>query len=355
MRGMPTSVLPQSLAWCLTAISATACASTSIAAHRLWKSRADLRARLLRRDRSLARSLALVDMAEELAGLGRWRATPDGRPEWSKGMCHITGFPVGMTPDFETQCEMMPDGGATFYSALERHKRDRNPFAFEFEATRFDGEDRTLRVIVRNEFDDAGKLVEWQGVALDVTDSNRRLEELESERAQALERAAESRRLAETDPLTGLANRRRAMAEADRAAVAATRDGSPLALVLFDIDHFKAVNDCFGHPVGDAVLARVAEIARDALRPGEMVGRIGGEEFLCVLPAANLAVARNCAERLRRAIAEQSGSDDLPAVTVSAGYAAWRKGDSTLSLFARADAALYQAKSSGRDCVRRAA
>ena len=352
---MPTPVLPLTLAWCLTVILAAAWVFTSVVALRLRAARTDLRARLLRRDRSLARSLALVDMAEELAGLGRWRATPQGKPEWSRGMCRITGFPAGMTPDFETQCEMMPDGGATFYGAMARHKDDRAPFAFEFAATRFDGEDRTLRVIVRNEFDEGGKLIEWQGVALDVTDSKLRLEVLESERAAALHRAAESRRLAETDPLTGLANRRQAMAEADHAALAATRDGAPLALVLFDIDHFKAVNDSFGHPVGDAVLARVAEIARDALRPGEMVGRIGGEEFLCVLPAANLAVARNCAERLRRMIAQRSGSADGPAVTVSVGYAAWRAGDTTLSLFARADAALYEAKSAGRDCVRRAA
>jgi diguanylate cyclase (GGDEF)-like protein len=353
---MPEWGLTHILAWSMAALCAAGWCAASVTGYRLRRLRNNLRARLARRDRSLARSLALVDMAEELAALGRWRATPQGVPEWSNGMCRITGFPPGMTPDFETQCEMMPDGGATFYGALERHKRDRAPFAFEFAATRFDGEERTLRVIVRNEFDEAtGKLLEWQGIALDVTDSQRRLQALASERSEALARAAEARHLAETDPLTGLANRRRAMAEADRAALAAARDGAPMALVLFDIDHFKQVNDCFGHLVGDAVLARVAEIAGASLRPGEMVGRIGGEEFLCVLPGANLVIARTCAERLRKAIATGSGSEDLPAVTVSIGYAAWRLGDSALSLFARADAALYDAKAAGRDCVRRAA
>jgi len=96
----------------------------------LWRENTKLRARLGKRDRSLARSLALVDMAEQLAGLGRWRAARDGTPEWSPGLCRITGFPAGMAPDFATQCEMMPDGGAAFYGALERHKRDREPFAF---------------------------------------------------------------------------------------------------------------------------------------------------------------------------------------------------------------------------------
>jgi diguanylate cyclase (GGDEF)-like protein len=353
---MPTCGLTLSLAWGLSGVLAAACVTLSVAALRVASARNDLRARLSRRDRSLARSLALVDMAEELAELGRWRATPDRAAEWSAGLCRITGFPAGMTPDFETQCEMMPDGGEAFYRALNDHKQDRAPFAFEFAAIRVDGVPRTLRVIVRNEFDDAtGVLAGWQGVALDVTDSRRQIDTLENERSEALARAEESRRLAETDPLTGLANRRCAMAEADRAAVAAMREGAALALVVFDIDHFKSVNDCFGHPVGDAVLARVAEIARDALRSGEMVGRIGGEEFLCILPGANLSAASSCAERLRRAIATRSGSDEFPAVTVSVGYAAWREGDTALSLFARADAALYEAKSAGRDCVRRAA
>lgn len=353
---MPSWGLTHYLAWSLIAVSSAGWLVISAIALHLHRVRDELRARLARRDRSLARSLALVDMAEELAALGRWRATPQGVPEWSRGMCRISGFPPGMTPDFETQCEMMPDGGATFYGALERHKRDRAPFWFEFTAVRVDGEHRTLRVVVRNEFDEqTGRLVEWQGIALDVTDSRRQLDALASERSEALARAEEARRLAETDALTGLANRRRAMAETDRAALAASREGAPLALVLFDIDHFKTVNDCFGHPAGDAVLVRVAAIADASVRPGEMVGRIGGEEFLCVLPGANLAIARSCAERLRKAIAAGSGSDDLPAVTVSVGYAAWRPGDSALSLFARADAALYAAKSAGRDCVRRAA
>ena len=315
-----------------------------------------LRSRLRRRDRSLARSLALVDMAEQLAEFGRWRARPGGSPEWSQGLCRITGFPFGMTPDFETQCEMMPDGGQAFYGALENHKRDRRPFAFEFETRRVDGVIRRLRVIVRNEFDEAtGKLVEWQGVALDVTDSHRRLDALSREKSAALALAKESRLLAETDPLTGLANRRRAMAETDRVVLHATRGGARPVLLLFDIDHFKAVNDRYGHQAGDAVLVRIAELVRGALRTGDLVGRIGGEEFLCVLPNADLALARDCAERLRAIIAVGSGVAGVPPVTISAGYVGWREGDSALSLFARADAALYAAKAAGRDCVRLAA
>ncbi|MGN3973506.1 diguanylate cyclase [Tsuneonella sp. SYSU-LHT278] len=316
----------------------------------------DLGNRLRSRDRSLARSFALVAMAEELAGLGRWRARPDGVPEWSSGLSRITGFPPGMTPDFETLCEMMPDGGAAFYGALEQHKRDSRPFAFEFAARRVDGEMRTLRVVVRNEFDPAtGKLVERQGVALDVTEARRREAELAREKGEAIAAAEEALRLSETDPLTGLANRRRAMAEADRGALAAAQQAEPLVLLIFDIDHFKSVNDRHGHPAGDAVLVKVAEIARRAVRTGDLVARIGGEEFLCILRGADLAVARACADRLRRAVARESGTAGVPPVTVSVGYAGWREGDAALALFARADAALYEAKASGRDCVRRAA
>jgi diguanylate cyclase (GGDEF)-like protein len=334
-------------------VVALAAIAFAIALQRL---NAGLRSRLRRRDRSLARSLALVDMAEQLAEFGRWRAKPDGTPEWSPGLCRLTGFPPGMTPDFDTQCEMMPDGGASFYGALEKHKRESEPFAFEFAATRVDGELRILRVIVRNEFDEAtGRLIERQGVALDVTDSRRRLEDLDRARNEALAAAEEATRLAGTDALTGLANRRRGMAEADQGALAAARDGTPFALVLFDIDHFKSVNDRFGHPVGDAVLMRVAEIARSAMRGGDLVARIGGEEFLCVLRGADLTAARACAARLRAAIARGSAAGGVPAVTVSVGYAGWRRGDSALALFARADAALYDAKNAGRDCIRKAA
>jgi diguanylate cyclase (GGDEF)-like protein len=323
---------------------------------RLVRVNRDLRARLLRRDRSLARSLAFVDMAEQLAEFGRWRARPNGAPEWSQGLCRITGFPAGMTPDFDTQCAMMPDGGRAFFDALEQHKRDRAPFAFEFETFRVDGERRVLRVIVRNDFDEAtGKLVQWEGVAIDVTEDRRRLAALAKERGEALAIAQEATRLAETDPLTGLANRRRTMAEADRAALDAARGGAPLVLLLFDIDHFKSVNDRYGHPAGDATLVRVAELARGALRSPDLVGRIGGEEFLCVLPGADLMQARACAERLRSVVGGHSATPGGPAVTISIGFAEWRRGDSALSLFARADAALYAAKDAGRDCVRRAA
>jgi diguanylate cyclase (GGDEF)-like protein len=125
---------------------------------------------------------------------------------------------------------------------------------------------------------------------------------------------------------------------------------------MFDIDHFKQINDCFGHPIGDAVLRRVAQAARRAMRSEDLVGRIGGEEFLCILPGVDDKLGPVLAERLRHAIAEnRRDSDGLPNATVSLGLAIHRAGDTGETLLARADAALYEAKNAGRNQVRRAA
>lgn len=126
-------------------------------------------------------------------------------------------------------------------------------------------------------------------------------------------------------------------------------------MIAFDIDHFKQVNDRFGHAAGDKVLQRVAEIACGEARASDLVGRIGGEEFVWILPDAGLDVARGAALRLRRAIERGSGNVELPTVTASIGFATWAQGDDTASLLARADAALYAAKGAGRNKVKQAA
>ena len=161
-------------------------------------------------------------------------------------------------------------------------------------------------------------------------------------------------RLALCDPLTGLANRRAfedALAQEVARAAAA---GAPLAVVALDVDHFKRVNDAHGHAVGDAVLAEVAARAHAALRGGDLLARVGGEEFAAILPGASLAQAREAAERIRARIAAAPilAAGASLAVTASLGCASLspddRGGD---SLLARADARLYEAKAAGRDRV----
>jgi diguanylate cyclase (GGDEF)-like protein len=160
---------------------------------------------------------------------------------------------------------------------------------------------------------------------------------------------------AHTDSLTGLANRGRFMELAEVELARAMRYGSPYAVLLLDIDHFKAINDKFGHKSGDAVLQKLAEIMRKTLREVDIIGRIGGEEFAIVLPEAGTATAPKVAERLRQAVAEadMSTGDQVPLrVTVSIGVALPADKSSRFeNILREADAALYEAKNSGRNRV----
>ncbi|NCP22571.1 MAG: diguanylate cyclase [Erythrobacter sp.] len=178
---------------------------------------------------------------------------------------------------------------------------------------------------------------------------------------RALAAAAEARRQLEqkasSDEMTGLSNRRAFMAALDRS-VARSADGrKELAYAIFDIDRFKSINDTYGHAVGDAVIAEVARRALAAFRARDLVGRIGGEEFGVILPAANRTEAMDACARMRAAIEAKPitiGRKAIP-VTVSIGVAQLRVQEDTVSLMARADEALYLAKNGGRNLVRLAA
>jgi diguanylate cyclase (GGDEF)-like protein len=155
--------------------------------------------------------------------------------------------------------------------------------------------------------------------------------------------------------LTGLANRRCALARLDALLQRTRIHGTALSVVMFDIDHFKLVNDGYGHATGDDVLVRVAELSQRFVRADDLVGRLGGEEFVWLLPEVRMEEAARLAERLRRAISDESGEGGLPRVTISVGLAARRGGDSADLILARADEALYAAKQAGRNQVHEAA
>lgn len=159
--------------------------------------------------------------------------------------------------------------------------------------------------------------------------------------------------LATNDPLTLVANRRGLEDHATRVLDLAKRTGSTTAVVMFDVDHFKAINDTHGHDVGDRVLVQVATTLRDAMRVHDGLARVGGEEFVVVLARAGLHEARIAAERMRRAV-ERAGStvQDGLCVTVSAGVASCAAGELDLTTLLRnADDALYAAKRRGRNRV----
>lgn len=177
--------------------------------------------------------------------------------------------------------------------------------------------------------------------------------ELAKKNAELERLYAEVQRLSVIDPLTDVYNRRGFFDLADREVTRAKRYGNPVSVILFDLDHFKKVNDTYGHPVGDIVLAETAARCRKHLRNVDILGRYGGEEFSVLLPETNLDQARIVADRLR-VIASQpidTGETSL-LITISLGLTALDDEKADLQiLLQRADGALYQAKDSGRNQV----
>ncbi len=161
------------------------------------------------------------------------------------------------------------------------------------------------------------------------------------------------RELATTDSLTGALSRRRLLEIAEAELERAARYKHPLSIAMLDLDHFKTVNDTFGHAVGDEALRSVAATIRQALRKQDCVGRYGGEELTVIFPETEANDACAVGERIRAAVASLGLSNqgrDVP-ITISAGVASWRVGESLADTLKRADEALYQAKSSGRNKV----
>jgi len=159
-------------------------------------------------------------------------------------------------------------------------------------------------------------------------------------------------RLAAVDPLTDAYNRRFGLARLREEFSRAVRAENPLGVIMLDLDHFKAVNDTYGHLIGDRVLRATAAACRRVVREGDVLIRYGGEEFLVLLPGAGADDVREVGERIRRAVAETSveDGDQRVGVTVSLGCATYREAtDSVDALVALADAALYKAKEAGRN------
>ena len=158
--------------------------------------------------------------------------------------------------------------------------------------------------------------------------------------------------LANVDVLTFLPNRRKVISELQEEIIRSNRYGTPLSISILDIDHFKKVNDTYGHTTGDETLRTVASRLRDHIRHPHMIGRYGGEEFLIVLPNSELKAAAEQASRLCREIrtTQIETNNNTLLVTVSIGIAQFRiKQENWEGFLHRADEALYQAKNNGRD------
>ena len=312
--------------------------------------------RLAQENNALAQSVSLLELAESLAGVGRWRFDRQTRShQWSPELCALMGVYPPRQPDDALLREVLgPDGGG-LEATLARHGADDEPYMIEFEIVRPDGEHRLLRARARNELASDGEASQVFMVARDVTEEYEQARRLRAEQEMALATARRAQELANTDPLTGLANRRYAMAEIDRAIIVARKARRSISLIVFELDFFKRVNDTYGHIAGDRILAKIARLSQLLVPKGGLAARFGGEEFVILLPDADTHAACEFAEKLRWTIETGSSVEELPAITASIGYASFEASDTSLTLFARADAALYEAKQAGRNQVRMAA
>ena len=161
-------------------------------------------------------------------------------------------------------------------------------------------------------------------------------------------------RIAATDPLTGAFNRREFTALADHEGVRSSRYNHPLSILMLDLDHFKRLNDVYGHAVGDKVLQKFTTLCCDTLRTMDIFGRWGGEEFVVLLPETDAKEAAVIAERLRKIVSQSVlvHDDQKISFTVSIGITQYQSGETTIDApFGRVDAAVYDAKKAGRDRI----
>ncbi len=315
---------------------------------------ARIAARIARhRAQTMNELLRTVRMAESIADLGVWQYNPvTGEQQWSDGMRLLFG--IDHEDEFvagDAETLLFANDIDLIGNIIER-AAERMPFTLHYDIHGYDGKPRSISVQACNLIGECGKVARVVAVVRDVTDQVSRERAMEHSRLAAISEARQARILAETDALTGLANRRRVMMELDRMILDARQMAYPLMLVVFDIDRFKQVNDTYGHPEGDRVLQRVAQIADRQARDGDLVGRVGGEEFIWIVPHAGEPQAKQMAERLRQAIATGSSvGQGGPSVTISIGLAQLKADETSLSLFSRADKALYAAKEGGRNRI----
>ncbi|KAA8981333.1 GGDEF domain-containing protein [Halospina sp. K52047b] len=191
-----------------------------------------------------------------------------------------------------------------------------------------------------------GRLVRLE-IATDITERREMEEALRAERERA-------DALAREDELTGLNNRRAFFEAAEKLLARARRSDQPLSLVQFDLDWFKQINDEHGHEAGDRLLSHIGQLIGNCVREGDVAARIGGEEFVLLLPDTDQEEARTLANRLRQSLSGSSVAcrDATVSVSASFGVSSLIPADDGIDdLMARADRALYRAKRAGRDCV----
>lgn len=242
-----------------------------------------------------------------------------------------------------------PDDRARYDRGVELRDLGGGHFDIEYRILRPNGEVRWVRSRSRPYLGGEGGLV--VGMTEDITERKRHEEQLESHRRELEDAYARLQEAVITDPLTGLKNRRGLQAGLERVEADARRHRTAISVVAADIDHFKLYNDAYGHPAGDNVLVAVSTIIQRSMRPTDLAARVGGEEFLVLLPETEHLGATAAAERIRRAVA-YARWPHRP-VTASFGCSTWHPDQdcSPSTLFAAADKAMYESKHTGRNRV----
>jgi len=309
------------------------------------------RARIARR---LSDEKRLLQLAESAAHFGHWRFDIATQTvSWSPEVFRIYGIDPNIMPSLDGVIRgFHAEDRAGVTAIIERSIELREAFQFNARLVQPGGE--ICHVYSRGEIDHNADDSSFGlfGIIQDITVQVAHEAAIEHARIRAEEAATAATVMAETDQLTGIANRRRTHLVLEQAISVSRRSGGPLSVAVFDVDHFKRVNDTWGHHAGDEVLKRIATDAEGELRNGDIVGRFGGEEFVIVLPDATAQTALLVAERVRIAI-EAGGSN--PCVTISTGVAELARGEAGDALLRRADQALYVAKAEGRNTSRLAA
>jgi len=295
----------------------------------------------------LQRSQELMTAAIEGGNLGVWDWDfQTGECKKSEQLLATLGYTTN-APDVPSKItafldRIHPDDQASFHSALDAHLKGKTPrLQCEFRFPHTDGHWLWLFI--------SGHVVDWHG------DQPVRMVGIQQDISERKAMEAELTTLAMHDPLTGLLNRRSLMEELNREYGRVMRHEHYCAgLLMLDIDHFKRVNDTYGHSAGDAVLQAFANTISDQLRENDLFGRLGGEEFAILLPETDPEGAIRVGEKVRRAIQQMQVVDQglVIKVTTSVGVASLDKEDSRPDgALIRADEALYQAKASGRNQV----
>ena len=306
------------------------------------------RQRLARR---LEQSNRWLLQAEAAALVGHWRVDlVDWTISWSDQTYRVHGLEPGVPVDVEYSVKQyVAADRVAVRKILEAAVRTGEPFEFQGRIRRADGQIRHVKSHGSIEKGRDSRAIGIFGTVQDVTETVENARILEAARSAA-------ERVANTDMLTGLPNRRHTLAFLEKALAGARENGAPLAVAIFDIDHFKRINDTHGHAMGDRVIHRVAQRAKAALRDEDMLGRIGGEEFVCILQRSSAQAAEIVAERVRKAVEVGTAAEDgLPQATISIGLAVYDGEPDVEELLHRADKALYVAKREGRNRLRMAA